>query len=93
MVKHKRVHQKRIVVICGSLSFAPKGLLTNDDFVKPGRMFMHRLINTSTTVEDLHQIIVLDSEAKADINWWVSLFPSWEGKEFIQEAPVTSHAL
>ena len=33
------------------------------------------------------------AEARADIEWWTTFLPLWNGVELIQEFPVTSHAL
>ena len=70
----------------GSLSFACK-------VIKPGRMFLRRLIDLSTSVHRLNHHICLNAESRADINWWLEFLPSWNGRERIQTHPVTSHAL
>ena len=44
-----------------------------------GRLFLRRLIDLSTTVRKLHHHISLNAEARADIRWWDSFLPSWNG--------------
>ena len=82
----KKCTKRDLLSLIGSLSFACK-------VVKPGRMFLRRLIDLSTTVSSLNHHISLNSEACADIAWWLEFLPSWNGVEFIQSAPLTSHAL
>ncbi|KAL5505879.1 hypothetical protein EMCRGX_G007418 [Ephydatia muelleri] len=47
--------------------------------VPAGRLFLRRLIDLSTTVRKLHHHISLNAEARADIRWWDSFLPSWNG--------------
>ena len=47
--------------------------------VPAGRLFLCRLIDLSTTVRKLHHHISLNAEARADIRWWDSFLPSWNG--------------
>ena len=82
----KKCTKRELLSLIGSLSFACK-------VVKPGRMFLRRLIDLSTSVTNLNHHISLSSEARADIHWWIDFFPSWNGVEFIQQDLVTSHSL
>ena len=61
--------------------------------VKLGRMFLHRLINLSTTVSNLDHRMTLNAEVWADIEWWIAFLPLWNGVKLIQDWPVKSHAL
>ena len=56
----------------GILSFACK-------VVAPGRIFLRRLIDLSTSVNNLDDRIVLNDEAQADIEWWKKLSYSGMG--------------
>ena len=78
--------KRQLLSLIGSLSFAAK-------VVKPGRMFLRRLINLSTKVSQLHQVVHLDSEAEVDIQWWAQFLSSWNGVEYFQAVTVTSHSL
>ena len=51
--------------------------------VRPGRMFTRRLIDLSTTVERMHHHITLNSEARADITWWIDFLPQWSAVSMI----------
>lgn len=53
--------------------------------VRPGRIFVRRLINLSTTVKELHHFVTLSSEAKKDIRWWYDFLPSWNKSSIIPD--------
>ena len=61
--------------------------------VKPGRLFLRRLIDLSTTVSRLHHRVSLNKEALADIDWWIEFLPNWNGVEMIQSPMVSSVSL
>ena len=58
--------------------------------VKPGRLFLRRLIDLSTTVSRLHHHITINKEALADIEWWLEFLPKWNGVEMIQSPMVSN---
>ena len=82
----KKCTKRELLSLIGSLSFAAK-------VVKPGRMFMRRLITLSTTVSRLGHHISLNADSRADIQWWIDFLPSWNGVCVMQSEPVTSAAL
>ena len=85
--KHKRKCTKReLLSLISSLSFACK-------VIKPGRIFLRRLIDLSTSVSRLHHHITINSEANADILWWYQFISTWNGREFIQSKPVSSDSI
>ena len=57
------------------------------------QIVVRRLIDLSTTVSELSHHISLNAEAQADIWWWNSFLPSWNGVEFTQQTPISSHSL
>ena len=60
---------KRVLLsLIGTLSFTAKVVI-------PGRMFLRRLINLSTTVSKLDHRVALNAEARADIEWWIAFLP------------------
>ena len=63
----------RFLSLIGKQLFAAK-------VVPAGRLFLRRLINLSTTVNQLHHHITLNSQARADIQWWLQFLPAWNGK-------------
>eukprot|EP00731_Ephydatia_muelleri_P033672 Em0035g9a len=64
--------KRELLSLIGKLSFAAK-------VVPAGRLFLRRLIQLSTTVRKLHHHIHLNPEARADLRWWNSFLPSWNG--------------
>ena len=56
--------------LIGQLSHAAK-------VVKPGRTFLRRLIELSTSARELHHHIHLNASARADIAWWWSFGSQW----------------
>ena len=69
----RKTSKRRFLSLIGKLSFAAK-------VVPAGRLFLRRLINLSTTVSQLHHHITLNSQARADIQWWLQFLPEWNGK-------------
>ena len=78
--------KRELLSLIGFLSFACK-------VVKPGRIFLRRLIDLSTTVENLNSIIALDEEAKLDIRWWMDFISVWNGREMVITKQLTSASL
>lgn len=81
--RKKKCTKRELLSLIGSLSFACK-------VVKPGRMFLRRLIDLSTTVSHLNYHISLNSEAKLDIKWWSEFIDEWNGCALFQAPLVTS---
>ena len=81
----KKCTKRELLSLIGSLSFACK-------VVKPGYIFLCRLIDLSTTVHNINHHIFLNSEARADINLWSQFLPHWNGIALIQSDHVTSYA-
>lgn len=71
--------KRELLSLIGKLSFAAK-------VVKPGRLFLRRLIDLSTTVSRLGHHIHLNKEAKADLTWWHEFLIPWNGVAIIHES-------
>lgn len=70
---HRRKATKRqLLSLIGKLAFAAKA-------IPAGRMFTRRLISLSTRTRRLHHRVRLNSQARADIQWWLTFLPSWNG--------------
>ena len=67
-----------ILSLIGVLSFIAK-------VVRPGRTFLRRLIDLSTTVKCQHHHITLNKESKLDIQWWIDFLPEWKSSSMIPE--------
>ena len=79
----RKCTKRELLSLIGLLAFACK-------VVKPGRIFLRRLIDLSTTVSSLDHHIYLNAEARADIDWWLNFFPDWNGLAIIHPTPITS---
>ena len=79
----KKARKRVLLSLIGMLGFASK-------VVKPGRMLLRRLIDLSTTVDRLGHFITVNTEARADIQWWSNFLPDWNGISLIQRPPVSS---
>ena len=64
--------------LIGKLSFACK-------VARPGRIFLRRLINLSTSVKQLDHYIHIDKEAREDIKWWHDFIATWNGISIIPD--------
>ena len=64
--------KRNLLSLIGQLAFAARA-------VPAGRLFLQRLITLSTKVQHLHHHLRLNKDARADILWWQSLLPSWNG--------------
>ena len=78
-LNRKNCTKKELLSLIGKLSFVCK-------VVRPGRMFLRRLISLSTTAKLLHHHISLNSNARADIQWWVNNMPHFNRKSIIPES-------
>lgn len=77
--QHRRTCSKReLLSLIGSLSFACK-------VVVPGRTFLRRLIDLSTTVGPLHHHVTLTAASRADLLWWRTFLSSWNGRSLFLE--------
>ena len=54
--------------------------------VKPGRTFLRRLIDRSTSVKRLHHHFHLNNSARADIEWWYAFIKEWNGISYLPPA-------
>jgi hypothetical protein len=64
--------KRRLLSIIGKLAFAAR-------VVPAGRLFLRRLIDLSTKAKKLHHHVKLNSEARADFQWWHTFLPDWNG--------------
>lgn len=66
-----------LLSLIGTLSFAAK-------VVRPGRIFLRRLINLHTATSNRTSIIINDN-ARMDIQWWHTHMSSWNGVALLYE--------
>ena len=82
----RKVKKIELLGLIGFLAFASK-------VVKPGRMFLRRLIDLSTSVKSDHHFITIGAEARADLHWWQTFIPEWNGVNIIPSPPVSSDSI
>ena len=68
----KKCTKRQLLSLIGHLSFAAK-------VIPAGRIFLRRLIDLSTRTKALHHYLYLNQEARADIRWWITFLPTWNG--------------
>ena len=85
-VNRRKCTKRQLLSLIGSLSFACK-------VIRPGRIFLRRLIDLSTTVSKLHHHIDITSDIRSDLRMWLTFLDSWNGSCFIPEPPISSSAL
>ena len=81
----RKCTKRQLLSLIGKLSFSCKVL-------PAGRIFLRRLIDLSTTVTKLHHHLRLTTEAKLDLQWWLSFLPHWSGRTLILDSHWTDSA-
>ena len=54
--------------------------------VRPGRLFLRRLIDLSCTVKQSHHHVNLNRETRRDIEWWTEWLPTWNSTTLIPQS-------
>ena len=73
----KRACTKReLLSLIGKLGHACK-------IVRPGRIFLRRMIKASTRAKQLDHWVRLDDQFRSDLAWWVEFLEVWNGKGFM----------
>ena len=75
---------RELFSLIGKLFFACK-------VVPFGRIFLHRLIDFSTSVEKLHHHLPFTLESKLDMKWWLDFLLLWPEKGLILESHWTAN--
>ena len=53
---------------------------------RPGRAFLHHMIETSMKAQHLHHRIKLNQEFCRDVDWWLCYLPTWNGVSLLYES-------
>ena len=56
--------------------------------VRPGCLFVRRLIDLSSSVKELRHRINLKNEARRDIQWWMDWLPTWNSSSIIPQSKI-----
>ena len=74
----KSCTKQQLLSLIGKLSFICK-------VVRPGRIFLRRLINLSMSVQKLHHHISINKQSLEDIKWWWEFLQTWNQRSLIPE--------
>ena len=74
----KSCSKRQLLSLIGKLSFVCK-------VVRPGRIFLRRLINLSMSVKELNHYITINAQTREDIQWCVDFLPTWNQTSLIPE--------
>ena len=81
----KACRKRELLSLIGSLSHACK-------VMRVGRIFLRILIDLSTKADRLNHFICLNTEARADIEWWHQLIGPWNGTSLLATLATQSPA-
>ena len=68
----KQATKREVLSLIGKLIFISR-------VVRSGRTFVRHMIHLAKKVRQLHHKIKLNRAFQADINWWISFLPTWNG--------------
>ena len=78
-LEKKTCTKRQLLSLIGKLSFISK-------VVRPGRIFLRRLIDLSMSVQRLSHHININKQVREDIKWWWDFLPTWNQKSLIPES-------
>ena len=78
-LKNRSCTKQHLLSLIGKLSFICK-------VVRPGSIFVQRLIDQSMSVEKLGRHITINKEAQDDIKWWWDFILVWNRQSIIPES-------
>ena len=82
--RHRKSCTKReLLSLLGTLHHAAR-------VIRPGRAFVRRIIDLSTTRHHMEARIRLNRELRSDVEWWFQLSSSWNGVSIL--APIRANA-
>ena len=85
-LSRRKCTERDLLSLIGSLSFACR-------VVKPGRIFLRRLIDLSTRAAKLHHHLDISKSVRDDLSMWSSLLESWNGVSVFQSLQCSSFDL
>ena len=81
----KRAKKREILSLIGKLVFISR-------VVRSGRTFVRRLIFLAKKVKHLHYTVKLNKDFQADIHWWLTFLPTWNGISLMYQPTWISNA-
>ncbi|XP_034446701.1 uncharacterized protein LOC117764756 [Hippoglossus hippoglossus] len=79
----KNITKQQLLSLLGHLNFAMR-------VIPQGRSFISRLLDTATSIPNLHDEISLDEGCQSDLRFWSHLLDHWNGVTFFYEDLVHS---
>lgn len=73
----KACTKRELLSLIGKLGHACK-------IVRPGRIFLRRMIETAARAKQLEHWVRLDEQFRSDLAWWKEFLQIWNGKGFMQ---------
>ncbi len=85
--KGRKAGKKReLLSLIGLLSHASKA-------VRPGRAYVRRLIDLSTVTKHMDHYILINREARADMEWWRCFLTNWNGTALMFSGIQMAHSI
>ena len=82
----KKCTKRELLSLIGTLHHA-------STMVKPGRIFLRRMIELSTVATQLHFTLRLNRSFRADLEWWATFLEQWNGTSILRVLGVSQHDL
>ena len=82
----KKCTKRELLSLIGTLHHA-------STVVKPGQIFLRRMIKLSTVATQLHFTLHLNRSLQADLEWWASFLEQWNGTSILRVLGVSQHDL
>ena len=82
----RKCTKRELLSLIGSLSFVCR-------VIRPGRIFLRRMIDLAHSVKSLHHHIDISASVRKDLAMWFVFLDSWNGSAFLQERAVSSSDL
>ena len=73
----KACTKRELLSLIGKLAHACK-------VVRPGRLFLRRMIETATKARQLEHWIRLNEQFRSDLAWWKAFLGMWNGRGFMK---------
>ena len=80
----KRATKREVLSLIGKLIFISR-------VVRSGRTFVRHMINLAKKVRHLHHNLKLNKAFQADIMWWLTFLPTWNGVSIMYDSNWTTN--
>ena len=80
----KAARKRELLSLIGKLSHTCK-------VIRPGRIFLRRMIDLACSVERMDYWVRLNQEFRSDLQWWVSFLELWNGRALLRRHNSSNH--